>query len=358
MNVIIANKYKEMLMNLQIEVIKSIEGVYDVQEIVDNFSNFYYDRMILDVTAIQDYQNPDTLQKLSIGLDMNKIILLLDDSEQSTDRSYLSKLISMGIYNFTKNSEGIMYLLSNPNSYRDVAHIHNVNAFEGSGSVEGGEVVSQRIIGIKSLTEGAGASSLTYMMKKALEKDYRTCMIEVDKRDLTYFSDKDTFETTGVDLAKELMKKRDYNVVLIDLNAFNDPDVCNEVLYLVEPTKIKLNKLLMKNRNVFLDNRNKKIVLVKSFLTDSDIKEFEYETNSKVYYNLPAIDERKASDSEVIGLLAKLGFTKVVPNNTEEKNKMFGMIKKELIKGMINWNHLYFNKNLCIYQAKIAYCLL
>ena len=44
MNVIIANKYKEMLMNLDIEVIKSIEGEFEVSEIVDQFTNFYFDR--------------------------------------------------------------------------------------------------------------------------------------------------------------------------------------------------------------------------------------------------------------------------------------------------------------------------
>ena len=73
MNVIIANKYKEMLMNLDIEVIKSIEGEFDVDEIINNFTNFYFDRMILDITAIKDYQDLDNLQKLSINFDMNKV---------------------------------------------------------------------------------------------------------------------------------------------------------------------------------------------------------------------------------------------------------------------------------------------
>ena len=59
--------------------------------------------MILDITAIKDYKNIKNIQKLSISLDMNKIILLLDDSAESTSTEYLSKLISMGIYNFTKN---------------------------------------------------------------------------------------------------------------------------------------------------------------------------------------------------------------------------------------------------------------
>ena len=97
MNVIIANKYKEMLMNLDIEVIKSIEGEFEVSEIVDQFTNFYFDRMILDITAIKNYQNLDNLQKLSINFDMNKVILLLDNSEESNTKNYLSKKIIFSI---------------------------------------------------------------------------------------------------------------------------------------------------------------------------------------------------------------------------------------------------------------------
>ena len=98
---------------------------------------------------------------------MNKVILLLDDSEESSSKSYLSKLISMGIYNFTRNSEGIKYLLTNPNSYRDVAHLHVIN--ENIDNIISDQPSnSKRIIGVKSLTDGAGASTLIYMMKKQL----------------------------------------------------------------------------------------------------------------------------------------------------------------------------------------------
>ena len=128
MNVIIANKYKDMLMSLNIEIIKSMEGVFEVDEIIDTFSNFYFDRMILDITAIKNYTDLDNLQKLSINLDVSRVILVLDDSPQSESQEYLSKLISMGIYNFTRNLEGINYLLGHPNNYRDVAHIHNVDS--------------------------------------------------------------------------------------------------------------------------------------------------------------------------------------------------------------------------------------
>ena len=71
MNVIVANRYKDMLSGLDIKIIKSLEGVYDVNEVIDTFSNFYFDRMILDITALNDYNNMDVLQKLSINLDMN-----------------------------------------------------------------------------------------------------------------------------------------------------------------------------------------------------------------------------------------------------------------------------------------------
>ena len=126
MNVIISNKYQSMLMSLNIDVIKSINGEFEVEEIISMFQNFYYQRMILDITAIKNYTDIKTLQKLSIALDMDKIILVLDDSAESSSPDYLSKLISMGIYNFTRNIEGIMYLYHNPNSYRDVAHIHQL----------------------------------------------------------------------------------------------------------------------------------------------------------------------------------------------------------------------------------------
>ena len=79
--------------------------------------------MILDITAIKDYKKIDNLQKLVISIDADKIILLLDDDPESSSPAFQSKLISMGIYNFTQTVEGINYLYNHPNSYRDVAHI-------------------------------------------------------------------------------------------------------------------------------------------------------------------------------------------------------------------------------------------
>ena len=45
MNVIISNKYQSLLANLDIDVIKSINGEFDVEEIVSNFTNFFFNKM-------------------------------------------------------------------------------------------------------------------------------------------------------------------------------------------------------------------------------------------------------------------------------------------------------------------------
>ena len=62
MNVIVANRYQSMLEGLQIDVIKSLNGEYDADEIVSQFQNFFYQRMILDITAIKNYQDIRNLQ--------------------------------------------------------------------------------------------------------------------------------------------------------------------------------------------------------------------------------------------------------------------------------------------------------
>ncbi len=123
MNVMIYNKFKELLMNLNIDVMKAMEGVFNVDEIIDTFQNFYYDKMILDITAIRDYQNTDNIQKLAMNINMENVILLLDDTPESESNEYLSKLVSLGIYNFTRNVDGINYLLVHPHSYKDVANL-------------------------------------------------------------------------------------------------------------------------------------------------------------------------------------------------------------------------------------------
>ena len=49
MNVIVANKYQTLLQSLDIDVIKRVEGEFEVEELIAQFENFFFQRMILDI---------------------------------------------------------------------------------------------------------------------------------------------------------------------------------------------------------------------------------------------------------------------------------------------------------------------
>ena len=323
MNVIVSNKYQSMLETLGIDVIKSINGEFEPEEIIKTFDNFYFQRMILDVTAIKGYTDIKNIQKLSIALDMNKIILLLDDSPECNAPEYLSKLVSIGIYNFTKNTDGIMYLLNNPNTYRDVAHIQQLenqvqvvekvverNVFGGGEStpVTTGKT---RIIGIKNVTREAGSSTLVYMMKKELARNYKVLAIEVDKRDFMFFNDKEMLTTTSMELGNIIVKNNNQEVILVDVNgSSNAESLCDEVLYLIEPSTIKLNKMMLSGSKVLNDLVDKKVILNKSLLSESDVKDFESESGLKIAFNMPPLNDHENNIVSINKLLRQLGFSR------------------------------------------------
>ena len=89
-------------------------------------------------------------------------------------------------------------------------------------------------------------------------------------------------------LSAAILKYQDqFDVILIDFNDSDNIEICNEVLYLIEPTIVKLGRLLRINRGIFAQLHNKKIVLNQSFMTDDDVIDFEIETKTKVFYNVP-----------------------------------------------------------------------
>ena len=330
MNVIVSNRYAPLLQTLDIDIIKSMNGEFSVDEIISTFQNFYYQRMILDITALKDYKDITTLQKLSIALDMSKVILFLDDTSESSSNEYLSILISMGIYNFTKNVEGIMYLYNNPNSYRDVAHMHNLNNEVAGVSGAQNSVVSVqpqphqvKILGFKNITEGAGATTLIYMLKKQLEKNYKVVGMEVDKRDFMFFHDKDLVSTTVNELQETLEKHKECDVILVDVNkAKGAEDICNQMFYLIEPSTIKLNKLMLINSKSLQLLKDKRVILNKSVLSSRDVTDFEYESRLKVFFNIPPLDERNRNNQALDKFLVSIGFDK---QDTDKKGKILGL---------------------------------
>jgi hypothetical protein len=315
MNVIITNERQAELSNLDIEIIKSIHGVFEADELIQTFSNFFFGRMILDLTALKDYKDVRNLQKFSMALDIEKIIVLIPDIPECVSPRFLSKLISMGIYNFTTNLDGVNYLLNNPNTYRDVAHLHQIDEVADAGAAIIPGMVSSNtistgnfILGIKNVTEHSGATMLTYMLRNEIKSlGMSVCAIEVEKRDFVYFNDKELVSTDSNNLANEIIKNKDKNVVLIDLNKGGSEELCNEVLYLVEPSTIKLNKLMLKDRRAFEKIAGRKVVLAQSILSESDVKQFEYEAGIKIFFTMPPLDERNKNSEVLQQLLNKLG---------------------------------------------------
>lgn len=331
MNVIISNRYQSMLETLDIEIIKSLNGEFEADEIVNQFKNFFYQRMILDITAIKNYKDIKNLQKLSIALDMNKVILLLDDSQESSSPSYLSKLISMGIYNFTKNVEGIMYLYNNPNSYRDVAQYQQLDDIpaQSTQNISGNSFTPRpsRIIGIKNVTNSSGATTLTYMMVKALEKNYSVVGIEADKRDFMYFRDKKLISSSSNTVASDIARNSDKEVIIVDVNnSAQALSACQDVIYLIEPSIIKLNRLMMISRTALDKLKGKKVILNQSLLSTKDVLDFSGEARINIFYNMPPLDEREKVIPVLNAFLLKLGFERQASEADQtKKNNILGL---------------------------------
>ena len=332
MNVIVSNKYQSMLANLNIDVIKRLDGEFDADELGGMFKNFFFQRMILDITALKNYKDIKTLQKLSILLDMDKVILLLDDSEETTSSEFLSQLVSIGIYNFTKNVDGIMYLYNHPNTYRDVAHIHQLGVQKADNTVVVQNVINTEeakkayVLGVKNVNKQAGATSLVYMMKKQLAKNYKVVAIEVDKTDFIYFQDKDLISVRNPEVGNTIAKYHDKEIILLDVNGSQGAlDLCDDVIYLIEPSVIKLNRLMMMDNMAIRRLKDKKIILNQSFINSKDILDFEYEARVKIFYNLPPLDERDVHNVPLNAFLVRLGFERQQDVESENRKKILGL---------------------------------
>lgn len=331
MNVIVANRALEELSNLDIDLLKSVNGEYDASELVSMFKNFFFNKMILDITAIKDYANISNIQKISIDLDPSKIILYLPNDPIVNSDTFLSQLVSMGFYNFTTNLDGVKYLLEHTNSYRDVAHIQNVNSSLNNEQTDK-NLISSKIIGIRNLTEHAGATTLAYMLfKESKAKGLNTYAIEVDKHDFSFFNDMYMKSTSDSSLAEELLKFKNADCIFVDLNNSKNEEVCTDVIYLLEPSIVKLNKLLLRDKTVFQRLKSSKIILNQNVLNQDDINNLEYEAKIKFFQIIPPINDRELSE-DINHLLIKLG---IVANSEFEKkkespfNKLFNIFKDE-----------------------------
>ena len=340
MNVIIANKRKELLDKLNIDIIKSLDGEYEVEELVGMFTNFFFNRMIIDVTAIKDYSNISKLQKFAKVVDMSKVILLISDTSFDSSKEFLSDIISLGIYNFTTSYEGILELFNKSNTYEDVKRYHFDTSFRGNiledekdKEIANYSLVEEfddglRVIGVENLTDGAGATSLVVQMVKQLNFNYNAIGIEMNKQDFIFFTVPSLYSCTKKEEAiKKIKEHKDCQVVVVDLNKFEYKNFCNDIIYLVEPSTIKLTKLIKRNKVIFNEIKGQKIVLNKSNIKEEDIKKFELELGTKVFKCVKNFNDRSERVLTVDELLVALGFSKQIVNNEVGKKK-FSFFRK------------------------------
>lgn len=337
MNVIVSNEKQNQLTTLDIDIIKSITGTYSAYEIIEMFRSFFYNKMVIDVTALKDYNNIQTYQIMAKGLDMEKTIFFLPEGTSLCTPEFLAQFVTLGIYNFTTNTDGVKYLIKTSNTYKDVEHIQKMG---GGGIIRDPNKPSEdeikdtsfemnSIIGIKNATSEAGSTTLAYILKKELSAVYgeKVIAIELNKKDFQVFNEKNMFSATPDTIRAIIEKHRGKAVIIVDLADYDDYTMCTDVLFLVEPSTIKLNKLIKKNRSVFNKLKLKKVVLNKSLLDSRDVRDFEYEAGIKVFFNMPPLNERKKNEP-VVELLIKLGLIKETNNEKKNDSKIFGLFRR------------------------------
>ena len=338
MNVLVTNQQEALLSGLKVEIIKTMRGEYDAEEIIGTFSNFFFGKMILDLTAIKNYDNIANIQKISIGLPVEKIILVLPPNGNYSNNIFISKLISMGFYNFTTNLEGVEYLIDHPNTYKDVAHMQQLETpnyaipNQQNNNTSNNQVTNQqeipkvRIIAFKSVTDGAGSTTLIVTIKKELEKfhNFKVKAIEVGKRDFIYFNDSDLVSINKTELISELSKCFGYDLVLVDINDMEESSF-NEIYYLIEPSIIKINKLIKRDKKIFDRLKDKHVIVNKSMISNEEIAEFALETGLKIFTAIRPFNDR--SKTQVLNnLLNRLGIIHMEINSNNNHSSKLGGI--------------------------------
>ncbi len=320
MNVVTANENKNIIDRLDFDIIKRIDGEYELTDLMSKLTNLYYNKIVIDITSIKDYRNMNLFNELKKYVDPNKVIILLNSDSIVNSREYISNMIKAGFYNFSRNFEGIKFLYGTPNDYEKVKHFIQEDIdiipmeIEEIPEEPSLAFTGKKIIGLVDLTDHAGASTLTNMMVRQLNNNgYKAYGIEMFRQDLIYYRSDSLFSCMNKnDLDIKLRSLNDAEAIIIDLNEFGEKEkYCDDILYLVEPSYIRLTKLLRKNKNAFLDHKNDKIVLNISFVTEYDKSDFEYELKCKVFDNIPPINDRNKNSGEINDLLYKLGFKNV-----------------------------------------------
>lgn len=405
MNVIVSNRQKEIIDNANIDAIKDLNGLFNVNDLITKFKNYFFSKMILDATSIVDFATRDVLTTLANEIGPERLIILLP-SNPEPPLEFKKLLIELKIYNFTNNIDDVIKFIEKPNTYEDAikliddsfsSDVYVDNSIKEQDSIPSEEtddnndsdnimtndeqslgdilnrfnlkdspvknetvngnideqeidhddssnqdsdydayndtmnmfsenlnvtnnvadssiinsenrntflisddfdntydssVPKKTVIGVKNITLHAGSTSLIYMLHKMVAVNMKKSVlsIEIGKNDFRLFRDNKMI-SVNEDNVEEVINNSHEEVIFVDLNDF-DKDICSDVLYLVEPSTIKLNGLMATNKNVFNELKNKKVLLNKSLLSSSDINTLEGEAGIKFFFSIEPLNDR------------------------------------------------------------------
>ena len=329
MNIIVTNKYRDLIYSTNIEILKELNGEYKVSQIANSFNSIFYKKIIIDATAIQDFPKESVLKELSKSFDMDKLILFLPP-DNPPPKKFLSFLVSLNIYNFTDNARGLSELVQRSNT------IDNVKEYSKTENVEQSIVHDEKeddlysnngriVLGITNIEKNTYSAKFIYMLKTELESlGKRVLVLEVDKKNFAFYRAEDMISISNNQLNNRLNDSFGYDIVLIDSDNTLE-NVCNDVIYLLDPSLWEVNKLVFSDRMIFQKLKGKKIIFVNSLLSDQDVDQFAKEANISVYYNIPPLNDRK-NNKELDKLFTKLGIISQV-NEKNNKKGLFDFFK-------------------------------
>ena len=458
MNVIVSNKQKNIIDNANIDAIKDLTGLFNVDDLIAKFKNYFFSKMILDVTSVENFTSVDVLQKLVDGIGSDRLILLLPETPPPPDE-FKKMLIGLKIYNFSNNINEVVKLIDNPNTYEtvlkgmddafsndfgyvdnsikenavedtkeetkefdnelsfnsstslhdaldsfnirdDSAVVNNENNSElglnmdnpfasgnegndnpipnmnslynipsnenpfnltddngdnnsesasntglystlnydkanmgedknyysdtsgnnenksnyvflninGLNNINNDNVVSsKKVIGFKNVTSHAGSTSLIYMVVRALSDNLKEDVyaVEINRNDFKLFMNNRMTSILEKD-AKDYLASRHEKIILVDLNDSTDTSFCDDVVYLIEPSTIMLNRLIVENQQIFKELIGKKVILNKSLLSSGDVSILSNEAGVDFVYNLAPLNDR-VNNNEIVKLIDVLG---------------------------------------------------
>ena len=415
MNVIVSNKQKNIIDNANIDTIKDLNGLFNIDDLINKLKNYIFNKIIIDATSLINFTSDEVLQKLVNSIGSDRLIILLP-SVPEPPKEFVDKLINFKIYNFSNNINDVVDLVNNPrnqNSFspdlvenvgngfyidnsvkndapndqmdfslpniiesmnisdgsinndnnfqseipNDINVLNNSNDntsnifsdinnshidlddgfkindvsedgafpdfnFESSNNLEDNNVflhpnlnlstseekkTNKMVIGFKNITIHAGSTSLIYMLLRVIDSIYhkKTLAIEIDNNNFKYYQNRNMMSVNSADVINTI-ENSDADIIFIDLNNYDNLSICNDVLYLVEPSIIRLNRLMMEDNGIFKKLSGKKVILNMSFLNNEEVSAFSNEAGMPMFYNIPPLNDR-VQNSILEELLDKLG---------------------------------------------------